>query len=176
VTAVEHDLDWVDSLRPRIGSNTVLLHRAAGIDAGQLDVRACERFFSMDRRTEWEYPPERVVRRGLDDEQFVAYASEVGKHGAPFDIIVIDGMARRLCTFFAIDHLARDGMIVFDNANRSDYDLSYRLLAEAGFRQVPFWGLVPGADFHTCTSIFIRSIDRLADAAWSPSLLGLPEY
>ena len=96
--------------------------------------------------------------------------------GEKFDFVVVDGMARRLCTYAAIARVEADGFIVLDNSNRSDYDLAYTLLDEAGFRQIPCWGLVPGADFMTCTSFFTRSFARLPSAAFGGNGFGLPEY
>lgn len=119
------------------------------------------------------------MRRGLNDERFIAYATHItntDKCNAGYDFIVIDGMARRLCTWVAKCHLKRDGVLILDNANRSDYDLAYELLAEAGFRQIPLWGLVPGANFMTCTSFFFRTLERLPSAEFASNSFQLPEY
>ncbi|WP_050018342.1 hypothetical protein WH8501_16230 [Crocosphaera watsonii WH 8501] len=111
------------------------------------------------------YDPEKIIRGGLADERFLAYAHHILEIGELFDFIVIDGMARRLCTFLAVNYLKPTGFIILDNSNRSDYDLAYILLEEAGFRQIPFWGLVPGANFLTCTSFFTRSLELLPSSA-----------
>jgi hypothetical protein len=133
-------------------------------------------YFSRARRVEWEYDSEKVVRRGLDDESFQAYAGVIDELNQTYDFIVIDGMARRLCAYLAVQKLSSNGFIILDNSNRSDYDLAYVLLAEAGFIAIPFWGLVPGADFMTCTSFFTRDVRRLPVAEFRPNSLGLPEY
>ena len=93
-----------------------------------------------------------------------------------YDVIIIDGMARRLCAEFSQNCLSETGIIVFDNSNRSDYDAAYDILEEAGFFQIPFWGLVPGASFMTCTSIFAKSLDVLPSARFKPNSFRLPEY
>ena len=135
-----------------------------------------ERFKKRPRRTTWDYPLDKVVRRGLEDEGFLAYASKVQESGLKYDVIIIDGMARRLCTEFAKDCLSDNGFIVLDNSNRSDYDTAYDILEEAGFYQIPFWGLVPGASFMTCTSIFAKNLDILPTARFKPNSFDLPEY
>lgn len=176
VCAVEHDVQWCERLRPRLQPHVQL--QGIGADA-PLAPEAQARlapFFARQRRTQWSYDAQRVVRRGLADEPFQAYAHQIAVAGGRFDFIVVDGMARRLCTFAAIEHLAHDGFIVLDNSNRSDYDLAFTLLEEAGFRQIPFWGLVPGADFLTCTSFFTRSIARLPLGGFGGNSFGLPEY
>lgn len=181
VCAVEHDLQWSERLRPRLLPHVQL--QAIGADAPvSTQARASlAPFFTRTRRTAWSYDAERVVRRGLADEPFQAYAHQIvtasgGGDGGGFDFVVVDGMARRLCTYAAIQQVKPDGFIVLDNSNRSDYDLAFTLLDEAGFRQIPFWGLVPGADFLTCTSFFTRSFARLPSAAFAPNSFGLPEY
>ena len=177
VRSVDHDPEWCDALRPRLAPNTCLSHVEAGAPVPPEAAPVLARFARRRRQREWpNYPPERVTRRGLQDEGFEGYAAAILGQQAPYDIVVIDGMARRLCTEFAVGCIADNGFIVFDNSNRGDYDTAFDILGEAGFSQIPFWGLVPGATFHTCTSIFLRDMGRLADAQHRTSAFGLPEY
>ena len=177
VVSVEHDEDWCDELRPQLDCNVTLQNIGPSKTCPTAAKPYVERFFTRMRRTYWpEYPEERVVRRGLDDDNFQLYASTILEHEGPFDIVVIDGMARRLCTEFAVSKVSEDGIIILDNSNRRDYDTSYDILEEAGFQQIPFWGLVPGASFLTCTSVFLKSLSRLAPAAHGPNSFDLPEY
>jgi hypothetical protein len=176
VIAVEHDLQWIEEIRASLPGNAKLIHRSAVHSPDQGRDQTSQHFFKRMRRTKWDYTAEKEVNRGLDDCHFLAYAGEIGKHGPPFDIVVIDGMCRRLCAEYAVLHLKQDGMIILDNSNRGDYDADFDILEESGFKQIPFWGLVPGANFHTCTSVFTKSLDRLVDSRHHPSVLRLPEY
>lgn len=176
VVAVEHDLQWIEQIRDSLPGNAELIHRAATDSRGVLLDQASEYFFKRMRRTKWNYDAEKETKRGLNDSHFLDYANEIEKHDSLFDIIVIDGMCRRLCTEYAVRYLKPGGMIILDNSNRSDYDAAFDILEEAEFRQIPFWGLVPGANFHTCTSIFTKSLERLSDSRHYPSVLKLPEY
>lgn len=176
VHSVEHDDTWCDQLLPHLKSNVHLEARPIDCPADHEAHVRMAGFFERTRRTHWSYDAEKVVRRGLCDERFVAYADHINVVGGLFDFIVIDGMARRLCTWASLSHLKADGFVVLDNSNRSDYDLAYTLLAEGGFRQIPCWGLVPGADFLTCTSFFTRAMNRLPTARFSGNSFGLPEY
>ena len=90
--------------------------------------------------------------------------------------MVIDGMARRLCAFEAIHHLPKNRIVVLDNSNRSDYELGYNILLESGFRPIPFWGLVPGAVFPSCTSMFVRSLDALPRSGYKALYFHFEEY
>jgi hypothetical protein len=176
VIAVEHDLQWIEEIRESLPGNATLIHRPAIEGTDTCCDQTSAHFFRRMRRTKWDYSTDKEICRGLNDSLFLDYASEITKHDTHFDIIVIDGMARRLCAEYAVLHLAKDGMIVFDNSNRSDYDAAFDILDESGFKQIPLWGLVPGADFHTCTSIFTKSLERLADSRHHQSVLKLPEY
>ena len=176
LVAVEHDMQWCDRLRPRLRPQVQLHAITADRPVAPRAAARMAPFFALPRRRSWPYDAARVVRRGLADEPFQAYAHQIADAGGEFDFIVVDGMARRLCTYMAIQQVKADGFIVLDNSNRSDYDLAYTLLDEAGFRQIPFWGLVPGAEFMTCTSFFTRSMARLPRASFGGNSFGLPEY
>lgn len=179
VTSVEHDSEWVATLRADLPHNARLVEIPAESTVERSLPSEVEGFFRRDRRTNWPYDEAKVVRRGLNDERFIGYATRIQKadpSNRGYDFIVVDGMARRLCVWSALGHVSADGFLILDNSNRSDYDLAYELLDEAGFKQIPFWGLVPGAPFQTCTSVFTRSIRRLPSGAFRANTLGLPEY
>ncbi len=176
VHSVDHDPDWVQELGPELEANAVLTLLEQGAPADLSAQAYLEKYHKRPRRTTWDYEPDRIVRRGLEDDSFLAYAAHVQKSRLDYDVIIIDGMARRLCTEFAVDCLTERGFIILDNSNRSDYDAAFDILSEAGFFQIPFWGLVPGANFLTCTSIFARRTDFLPDARFRPNSFGLPEY
>jgi hypothetical protein len=75
-----------------------------------------------------------------------------------FDIIVVDGMARALAAYLAAHWVRLDGLIVFDNSERTEYEAGYRWLRRLGFGRIDFWGPGPVNDFHWCTSFFVRSV------------------
>lgn len=176
VISIEHDAVWCERLRPRLKHHVQLVN----VEAEQLITSEAlaylTPFFDRKRRTDWPYDTQRITRRGLDDDRFLAYAYQIVEAREIFDFIIIDGMARRLCTFLAINYIKPSGFIILDNSNRSCYDLAYILLEEAGFKQIPFWGLVPGANFFSCTSFFTRSLERLPSCAFAENSFGLPEY
>ena len=179
VASVEHDEAWCERLRPLLSPNVQLAARPIDAPVDSAASRRASDFFKLPRRTAWPYDTAKTIRRGLEDPRFLAYAShldEVDPEGEGFDCIIIDGMARRLCTWIALSHLKPDGILIFDNSNRSDYDLAYTLLDQAGFHQIPCWGLPPGASFLSNTSLFIRTLARLPRATFAGNSFGLPEY
>lgn len=176
INSVEHDVAWYKTLKARLGANAFLAAKPIDHLASSAESDSVALFFKEKRRTEWDYDEQRIIRRGLCDERFVSYATHIQSIEGDFDFIVVDGMARRLCTWLAISKLQKDGFIILDNSNRSDYDLAFEVLVKAGFHQIPFWGLVPGADFMTCTSIFTRTLDRLPGSGFQGNSFKLPEY
>ncbi len=84
------------------------------------------------------------------------YARTAADQGGPFDIIVVDGRDRVNCARFSMDSLSDQGVIVWDNAERSRYDPGYRILAQAGFRRLDFEGHGPIHGASWMTSIFYR--------------------
>ena len=85
-----------------------------------------------------------------------------------FDVVIVDGMARVLSTWAAIQHFERDGFIVFDNSDRSIYDAAYEMLDNAGYRRVDFWGLGPINPYEWCTSVFYKSTPP-SRVSWFPN-------
>ena len=51
------------------------------------------------------------------------------------------------------------GLVVFDNADRWQYNAGYAALADAGFVRFDFYGTRPILVDESCTAIFARSVD-----------------
>lgn len=102
--------------------------------------------------------PERSVRTyrsGQLNNAFRTYALQILDNPPDsFDVVVIDGMARVLSTWAAIQHFRRGGFIVFDNSDRDIYQPAFDLLADSGYRRIDFGGLGPINPYAWCTSVF----------------------
>lgn len=81
-------------------------------------------------------------------------------NGGPFDMVIVDGVARNSCVEKSLDHLSEHGLILLDNSDRRIYEDAFHLLEEERFARLDFTGPVPGATSFSCTSIFSRSLDR----------------
>jgi hypothetical protein len=55
--------------------------------------------------------------------------------------------------------LSSEGVIVFDDTDRSDYDPAYSFLKEYGFKRLDFVGLSPGSFHENSTSVFYREVN-----------------
>ena len=93
---------------------------------------------------------------------------ESGKYAAAlleaedlFDIVVIDGRDRIACAGFALQRLTDNGVIIWDNADRSRYRVAYRQIESNGFRRLPFRGHGPINKKEWETSIFYRPANCL---------------
>lgn len=67
-----------------------------------------------------------------------------------FDLIIIDGRARRACFEHSLKKIKPTGFILFDNTNRVVYHDAFR-----GFERLDFWGPVPFNSSFTMTSIIL---------------------
>lgn len=94
-----------------------------------------------------------LVRVDLEGEQ---YASEILRYGQRFDIVVIDGRDRIACVKFAIRCLKEDGILIFDNSERTRYSEAFAFLASHGYKKLDFVGIGPINPYSWTTSIFYK--------------------
>jgi hypothetical protein len=73
-----------------------------------------------------------------------------------FDIVVVDGRDRVRCAINAVGALKAQGVILWDDTYRTEYQEGYDALARAGFRKLPFVGLAPVFNQYGETGIFYR--------------------
>jgi hypothetical protein len=85
--------------------------------------------------------------KGLDFADYVAAIDEVE---GGFDLVSIDGRARADCLRRAVERLAPDGMIVFDNSRRRRYR---RAIEESGLAERRCRGLTPTLPYPEQTSL-----------------------
>ena len=86
----------------------------------------------------------------------VDYSQAAKNAGIRFDILVIDGRKRKECLMNSIDALSPGGIIILDDAERTEYEMGIRYLFENYFRMIPFWGIAPGMVELKCTAILYR--------------------
>jgi hypothetical protein len=84
------------------------------------------------------------------------YSQHARRSGRKYHVIVIDGRDRVNCAVSSSDSLRRDGVIVWDNTQRSRYAPGIRALGELGFRRIEFRGPAPIGNWGSETSIFYR--------------------
>lgn len=136
VTAVEHDPVWARRVAALVGTGCTVLTVAPSTKGSST------RFGSR--------------KRGFTDLDFAEYVLAIDATDDDYDLIVIDGRSRESCLDRALDHLAADGIIVFDNVDRRRYRA-----AIAGHPEVEVcWtrGLTPALLYPTRTALLRRSV------------------
>jgi predicted O-methyltransferase YrrM len=135
VHSVEHSTEWVEFLTPVLSEvPSVTLHPVEAHQRGDLA----------------EVQSQRFGHEGLD---FADYVRSIDEVGGTFDLIVVDGRARAASLRQAIPHLAEDGMIVFDNSNRSRYT---EAILTSGLRATRHRGFVPSLPYKSETTLLRR--------------------
>jgi hypothetical protein len=103
VISIEHDPVWAQKVKENLPSNAqVILVPAQTISP--------------------ERTPILSLKRGFQDLDFTNYVMAINSEvGGWFDLIVIDGRARKQCFERALNFLSDGGIIVFDNVDRTRY-------------------------------------------------------
>jgi len=155
VISVEHDRGWAQSVAARGMPGLSVLVREREAPGG--DPALLAEFHAAGPELPLSPDPGHNLMHGLTCDDFLAYAGAITEH-APFDVVVVDGMARCLTAFLAPRFLRPGGFIVFDNADRWQYNWAYRFLRQAGFHRLDFYGPGPVNKIEWCTAIFTRDL------------------
>jgi hypothetical protein len=157
LVTVEHDEDWKNKLieqNPRLDIHLAEENSGTHPEA-QDHITEFMSYFPQIRTEHLEHD----IKHGLVNNSFTGYASTLLQ--APeryYDMILVDGMARALCTYLAVksDRLKENGIIVLDNSDRWHYNPIQTLLNENGYGRIDFWG--PGWNNHNfwCTSFYSK--------------------
>jgi len=84
------------------------------------------------------------------------YSEFVSRYIKVFDIIVIDGRRRVACVKNSLSALTDEGVVIWDNSDRTIYSEGYNFLKNNGFKRIDFWGMGPINSYSWCTSVFYR--------------------
>lgn len=164
IVSVDHDPAFVQHVRRNLPPNAELHLLQEGAPVSD---RAARMSRAMPRLTD----PERDIRTfrsGQLNHAFQGYALKILDYPVDgFDVVVVDGMARVLSTWAAIQHFRAGGFIVFDNSDRDFYQGAYHLLDQAGYRRLDFWGMGPINPYEWCTSVFYQPA-RFCGTRWFP--------
>lgn len=163
VVSVEHDPVWAATLRNSGLANVVVYERHMDDPVSVLHSHIfLSQYPHVSMVPQLSKDPTRNYRAGLLDGPFHAYAAVLLEFPpGHFDVIVVDGMARVLTTWVAARQLGPEGIIIFDNSDREEYQPAYDYLKSQGFVRIDFWGLGPINRYEWCTSIFTRSLSSL---------------
>jgi predicted O-methyltransferase YrrM len=89
------------------------------------------------------------------------YSMKIREFEDRFDIIVIDGRDRVNCAMNSLKALKSNGVIIWDNSDRSEYQNGYEFLQKNGFKKIEFVGMCPVVNIKTETAIFYKDSNNL---------------
>jgi hypothetical protein len=149
---------FIDFLEPRIKPDLQVFEYGAGYSTLWWSTRvagviACEHDPIWAERVKSRAAGSVKVISQPDREQYV---SAVSRFPCTFDIIVIDGKHRTECAQHAFGALNDQGVIIWDNSDRTRYFNAFEICEKRGFRRLDFWGLGPINAYGWCTSVFYR--------------------
>ena len=101
-------------------------------------------------------PPNASVSHVALEEGGAYSRAALDSEEGPFHVIVIDGRDRVNCARNNLSALSDDGVILWDNSDRSKYRSGRGFLREEGFKQLPLVGMGPQVARIWETSIFYR--------------------
>jgi FkbM family methyltransferase len=164
VAGVDHDPEFVSYIKATAPANlsVLLAQENDPVSEAQREIAARAPLFPEPVRDLFTY------RSGQLNASFIRYALSIFEfQKSDFDIVVIDGMARCLSTWAAIEFFQGPGMIVFDNSDREIYKAGLDLLEHSGYRRIDFAGLGPINPYAWCTSVFYKPA-RFRGTRWFP--------
>lgn len=158
VVSVEHDAAWWQFVQDQVPLNVRLQEPHSEKNSSLY--AELQGFFDLQLKPASQGSPEKDFEDGLAIDPFRSYAAEIFKYpDGYFDVVVVDGMARVLTAWCASRRVQREGCIIFDNSDREVYNDAYRMLLDAGFARIDFWGFGPNKSKEWCSSVFTRNID-----------------
>lgn len=169
VTSVEHDAAWAARVAQTAPANLDVVTRVVDEPCSAEREAAVAKFFAEPPDLPLSPDRDHNIQHGLLCREFIAYATEITRFPrARFDVVVIDGMARALTAWLAAQYVKPTGFIVFDNADRWQYNGAFQMLSAAGFNRIDYYGPGPVNRIEWCTSLFVRDASVFRDSIESP--------
>lgn len=137
VTTTEHDQAWAEQIVGQLPENVdFILVPPTSLSSSSQSVRS--------------------QKSGWTDYDFSQYVQSIDTNQDLYDLIVVDGRAREACLVAATQHLAPNGIILFDNVERARYR---EAIAQLGNNWTTTWtsGLTPTLPYPTRTAILQRN-------------------
>lgn len=129
-------------LAKRVDSLITIDHDAKWHTIIQPFLKDCSNVISLLKEPEPWLVNEKYSSQKMPGVNFKSYVTAITEYSAKFDIIVIDGRARSACLQTSLPYLKKNGLIVFDNSNRQEYQ---QALLQSGLTVHRCYGKVPGS-------------------------------
>jgi len=153
----------IDFLEPRLQKNWRVFEYGSG-NSTHWWAQRVEACYAIEDNQTWfdrvraQLPANAMLQFATDE----AYIAAIKEHpDAFFDVVIVDGSHRNACAMAAVEKVKPSGMIVFDNADQSEFDASNDYLTQAGWYRIDFWGMVPSYLYRNCTTVYFRDPEIL---------------
>lgn len=91
--------------------------------------------------------------QALEGDQYENY---IKTRDERFHLIIVDGRKRLLCAEAALGKLDEDGVIIFDDFDRIEYQAFTKTALDHKFKKIEFWGMSPGSSRFKSTAFFYK--------------------
>lgn len=97
----------------------------------------------------------------IKDEEEAQSIRQLDEDFSYADIFIIDGFNRNVVCEHILKNCSEDAIIIYDDFDRSEYNISRDLLTKSGYKAIEFWGLSFGSPNLNCTAIFYKKSNVL---------------
>ena len=148
---------FIHFLEPRLPKNLRVFEYGSGNSTLWFAERVRE-VIAVEHDKDWAIKVGNILPENgqvIYQSEVTDYTSEVSKHGK-FDVIAIDGIERETCAEQAIHALTDNGVLIWDNSDREDFQSSLPMFLSHGYCEIPFYGLPSVTFVNSQTSIIYR--------------------
>jgi hypothetical protein len=158
ICSIEHDKAWAEKMN---AVDSTLKINVVQKNEGMSETthQYLQSFIAENFHIPRSQYPDHDEKHGLMLEEYISYAGKIFDFPkGTFDVVVVDGMARTLCGYFAAQYINDnpDGYIILDNSERWHYNSLHTYLIKNGFGRIDFFGPSFMSNEGHCTSIFSR--------------------
>lgn len=91
-----------------------------------------------------------------DGNDMAEYSNCISIPNRKFDIIFIDGLHRNSCAVTSINFMTESGVIILDDSERKEYQKTFELMKQEGFKSLTFTSIKPLAFKLASTTVFYK--------------------
>ena len=151
----------IEFLKERINASHNIFEYGSGASSLFFAKRA-RRVISIEYDEKWYHKVKDVLHPYKNAEVYFvpvgkAYIESCMRMKGAINILIVDGRERVACSKFALDCLADDGVVIFDDSDRERYREGLSYYQNKGFKKLSFRGLKPNGIGTEETSILYRS-------------------
>lgn len=150
---------FIDFIDTRLTKNMNIIEYGSGNSSLYFSKKVGE-VFSIEHHKEWFESISKQKTENMNmvlvNENVEDYSNAITQLNKKFDLILVDGLFRNECAAVAYKYLSPNGVLLFDDTERSEYKTTFDLMESNGFKKLDFWGFAPGLFYKKCTTIFYR--------------------